>query len=109
MFGMVEVFCEEGFTQLQTPDARDVIVLELDRASAGKSGGIRHFGFRLRDPGDIEAAAAEVRAAGGQVLRRGEFCPGEPYLIARDPDGYEVEIWFELPRPVDPERGSPLG
>jgi len=28
--------------------------------------------------------------------------PGEPYLFATDPDGYEIEIWFELPTPVDP-------
>ncbi|HEX7516709.1 MAG TPA: hypothetical protein VF345_05420 [Chthoniobacterales bacterium] len=34
----------------------------------------------------------------------GEFCPGEPYLFFTDPDGYEVEIWFELPMPVDPKR-----
>jgi catechol 2,3-dioxygenase-like lactoylglutathione lyase family enzyme len=109
VFGMVEVFCEEGFIQLQTPGCRDVMVLELDPARAGRTGGVQHFGFRLRDPGDIEAAATEVKAAGGSVLRRGEFCPGEPYLYARDPDGYEVEIWFELPTPVDPARGFPLG
>jgi hypothetical protein len=28
--------------------------------------------------------------------------PGEPYLFAIDPDGYEIEIWFEKPTPVDP-------
>ncbi len=109
VFGMVEVFSEEGFIQLQTPESRDVMVLELDPPRAGRDGGVGHFGFRLRDPADIDAAAAEVKAAGGSILRRGEFCPGEPYLFARDPDGYEVEIWFELPTPVDPERGSPLG
>jgi catechol 2,3-dioxygenase-like lactoylglutathione lyase family enzyme len=109
VFGMVEVFCEEGFVQLQTPESRDVIVLELDPARAGRTGGVGHFGFRLRDPGDIRAAAQEVKAAGGTILRQGEFCPGEPYLFASDPDGYEVEIWFELPTPVDPQRDSPLG
>jgi catechol 2,3-dioxygenase-like lactoylglutathione lyase family enzyme len=108
VFGMVEVFCEEDFIQLQTPDARDILVLELDPPRAGKTGGVRHFGFRLRNPGDIDSAAALVKAAGGDVLRRGEFCPGEPYLFARDPDGYEVEIWYELPTPVDPERGFPV-
>jgi catechol 2,3-dioxygenase-like lactoylglutathione lyase family enzyme len=109
VFGMVEVFSEEGFIQLQTPDSKDGVVLELDPSRAGAAGGVGHFGFRLRDPADIEGAAAEVQAGGGEVLRRGEFCPGEPYLFARDPDGYEVEIWFELPTPVDPERGFPLG
>jgi predicted enzyme related to lactoylglutathione lyase len=70
----------------------------------GKRGGIAHFGFRLIDPADIEAAAKAVRKAGGKILRKGEFCPGEPYLFCTDPDGYEVEIWFELPTPVDPKR-----
>jgi catechol 2,3-dioxygenase-like lactoylglutathione lyase family enzyme len=102
IFGMVEVFSEDGFIQLQTPESRDVMVLELDPARAGKAGGIRHFGFRLRNPGDIVSAAREVQAAGGTVLRQGEFCPGEPYLFASDPDGHELEIWFELPTPVDP-------
>jgi catechol 2,3-dioxygenase-like lactoylglutathione lyase family enzyme len=30
--------------------------------------------------------------------------PGEPYLFAFDPDGYEFEIWYELPTSVDPPR-----
>ena len=45
-----------------------------------------------------------VEAAGGEILTRGEFCPGEPYVFCRDPDGYEIEIWHELPTPVDPVR-----
>jgi catechol 2,3-dioxygenase-like lactoylglutathione lyase family enzyme len=109
VFGMVEVFCEEDFIQLETPDAKDILVLELDPSHAGKIGGVRHFGFRLLHPGDIDSAAAEVRAAGGNILRRGEFCPGEPYLFARDPDGYEVEIWYELPTPQDPGKGCSIG
>jgi hypothetical protein len=43
-----------------------------------------------------------VERAGGIILRRGNFCPGEPYVIFTDLDGYEVEIWYELPTPVDP-------
>jgi len=27
--------------------------------------------------------------------RRGEHAPGEPYAYVADPDGYEIEIWFE--------------
>ncbi len=56
------------------------------------------------DPVDIEAAAKAVTKAGEKILSKGEFCPGEPYLFFTDPDGYEVEIWFELPTPVDPKR-----
>src|ERR1700704_6526214 len=50
VFGAVEVYRQNGFVQLQTPGARDVIVLEKKAKGAGKSGGIAHFGFRLRKP-----------------------------------------------------------
>lgn len=102
VLGVVEVFREPGFIQAQTPGSRDVLVFEKQAARAGKRGGVAHFGFRLVDPADIAAAAAAVARAGGKLLNQGEFCPGEPYLFAADPDGYEIEIWYELPTPVDP-------
>ncbi|MQA29381.1 MAG: hypothetical protein GEU82_06010 [Luteitalea sp.] len=99
----VEVYRGDGFVQVQTPGARDVLVFEeRDPRTAGTSGGIAHFGFRLRDAGDVDAAARAVREAGGTVTSQGEFCPGEPYVFATDPDGYAIEIWFELPTPIDP-------
>lgn len=104
--GVVAVFREPGFIQAQTPGSRDVLVFEKQASQAGKAEGVAHFGFRLLDPADIDVAAREVERAGGKVLRRGEFCPGEPYLFALDPDGYEIEIWFELPTPVDPGAGE---
>jgi catechol 2,3-dioxygenase-like lactoylglutathione lyase family enzyme len=104
VFGAVEVYRQDGFVQLQTPGTRDVIVLEKRSKGAGKSGGIAHFGFRLQNPKDIDAAARAVKKAGGTVKEQGEFVPGEPYLFAADPDGYEIEIWYELPTPVDPRK-----
>ena len=102
VLGAVVVHREPGFVQLQTPGSRDVLVFEEDPRRAGKRGGVTHFGFRLLRPEDIAAAAREVEAAGGTVTSQGEFCPGEPYLFATDPDGYEIEIWYELPTPLDP-------
>ena len=102
VFGVVEVFREDGFIQAQTPGSRDVIVFEESDREPGTTGGVEHFGFRLVDPADIDAAAREVERAGGRILSRGEFVPGEPYLFAADPDGYVIEIWYELPTPVDP-------
>jgi catechol 2,3-dioxygenase-like lactoylglutathione lyase family enzyme len=102
LLGVVEVYRSHGFIQAQTPSTRDVLVFEKDHERAGKAGGIVHFGFRLTTPGDITAAIAEVEAAGGTIISHGEFGPGEPYLFASDPDGYEIEIWFEPPTPVDP-------
>jgi catechol 2,3-dioxygenase-like lactoylglutathione lyase family enzyme len=102
VFGAVEVYKKDGFVQLQTPGARDVLVFEENPKQAGKTGGIAHFGFRLQNPQDIAAAANAVEQAGGTIKEQGEFVPGEPYLFATDPDGYEIEIWFEKPTPVDP-------
>lgn len=50
----------------------------------------------------LNLAVQAVERAGGTILRRGEFCPGEPYVFFTDLDGYEIEISYELPTPVDP-------
>jgi catechol 2,3-dioxygenase-like lactoylglutathione lyase family enzyme len=102
VFGAVPVYRERGFIQAQTPGAWDVLVFEAHPEGGEGSGGISHFGFRLVDPRDIEEAAIAVPAAGGEIVSRGEFVPGEPYLFCRDPDGYELEIWYELPTSADP-------
>ena len=102
VLGIVAVYRDPNFIQAQTPGSRDVLVFERNDAAAGKAGGVAHFGFRLADPADIDAAAEAVIAAGGRIRDKGEFVPGEPYVFFADPDGYEVEIWYELPTPVDP-------
>ena len=103
VFGMVAVYRDAGFLQAQTPGTRDVLVFEANAGEAGKLGGVAHFGFRLVDPADIDAAADAIVAAGGSIRDKGEFVPGEPYIFFTDPDGYEVEVWYELPTPVDPK------
>jgi len=102
VLGVVPVYRAAGFVQAQTPGSRDVLVFEEGGARPGERRGIAHFGFRLTDPADIEKAVAAVRAAGGIISSQGEFCPGEPYVFFTDLDGYEVEIWHELPTPLDP-------
>jgi|SRR5687768_2013275 len=103
VFGVLEVYRGEDFIQAQTPGTRDVIVFAADAERAGRTGGITHFGFRLVDPAAIEDAARAVEGAGGRILDKGEFSPGAPYVFFADPDGYEVEIWYELPTAVDPD------
>jgi len=97
VFGMIAVYRDKNLIQAQTPGARDVLVLEQGTTEVGKSGGIKHFGFRLTDPRDIDRAAKQIEQAGGKIKDRGEFVPGEPYIFFSDPDGYEVEVWYELP------------
>jgi catechol 2,3-dioxygenase-like lactoylglutathione lyase family enzyme len=36
-----------------------------------------------------------IIAAGGRLKDRGEFAPGVPYAFLYDPDGHEIEVWFE--------------
>ena len=95
VLGVRATYREPGMIQAQTPGSHDVIVFEENGRRVGQMEGVTHFGFRLVDPKDIEAAAEAVRNAGGEVLESGEFVPGEPYLFARDLDGYRIEIWFE--------------
>jgi len=102
VFGMVAVYRRADFIQAQTPGARDVLVFEQGDTPARNLGSITHFGFRLADPRDIDAAATEVIDAGGSIEEQGEFTAGEPYLFARDRDGHVIEIWYELPTSADP-------
>jgi catechol 2,3-dioxygenase-like lactoylglutathione lyase family enzyme len=102
VLGVIPVYVQKDFVQAQTPGSRDVLVFERRPRQAGKAGGVAHFGFRLRRPADMAQALVAIRAAGGTIREHGEFVPGEPYVFFADPDGYEVEIWYELPTPVDP-------
>jgi catechol 2,3-dioxygenase-like lactoylglutathione lyase family enzyme len=95
LFGLEAYFREEGRIHAQMPGRHDVITFDQNAPQPGTSGGIIHFGFRLQSPEDIDGAAQAVEAAGGRVLQQGEFAPGFPYLFIADPDGYEVEIWYE--------------
>ena len=106
VLGMVAVYRDADFIQAQTPGSRDVLVFERDARKAGRAGGVAHFGFRLRHPDDLPRALEAVRAAGGTIREHGEWIPGEPYVFFTDPDGYEVEIWYEIPTRVDPDSAS---
>ncbi len=99
---MFPVYEDEGTIQAQTPGTRDVLVFERNPALAGKPGGVAHFGFRLVKPVAVSTLVRKVRRAGGKVLSKGEFAPGLPYVFFTDPDGYEVEMWFERPTSLDP-------
>ena len=97
VFDMRKMYHEKGFLQLTTPGCNDILVFEEKKdGPIGETGGIAHFGFRLRDPADIDEMVKRVTIAGGKIFDKGEFVPGSPYVFFKDPDGYEVEVWFEL-------------
>jgi catechol 2,3-dioxygenase-like lactoylglutathione lyase family enzyme len=96
VFGMQERFRDgPKMVFLNTPGSRDIVTLNEDPAEArlaGVGGGVAHFGFRLKDSGDLDAALAEVEAAGGKVIRCGEHAPGVRFAYVADPDGYVIEL-----------------
>lgn len=95
LFGVKEYYRDEDSVQVLGPGPHDVIAFERNSSKAGKRSGIDHFGFRLTNPKDIDKAVREAERAGGKILRRGEFGPGFPFVYVEDPDGYEIEIWYE--------------
>lgn len=94
MFGVKEYFRDESSVQVQGPGAYDVIAFNRS-SKAGLAGGISHFGFRLQSAEDIELALETAVSLGAKIIKSGEFSPGCPYLYIEDPDGYEIEIWYE--------------
>ena len=78
-----------------TPGCNDVLTLQRATDGIGEMGALGHIGFRLQQPESLDALAAAVEAAGGTVEDKGFFTPDEPYVFAKDPDGYVLELWFE--------------
>lgn len=97
VFDMQIMYHENGFIQLTTPGCNDILVFEEKKdRPIGQTGGIAHFGFRLKKPTDIDEIIDKVIIAGGTIIEKGEFVPGSPYVFFKDPDGYEIEVWYEL-------------
>ena len=89
VFDMKVMYDEEDFIQLTTPGCNDILVFEKkEKAAVGISGGIAHFGFRLKRPEDIDEVVQKVINAGGTILNQGEFVKGSPYVFFKDPNGY---------------------
>ena len=107
VFGMTERFrVGPNMVFLSTPGSRDLITLnrdEAESANACKNGGIAHFGFRLVDRSQLDAAIDAVERAGGRLVSRGEHAPGVPYAYVADPEGYVIEL--EMPMRTRRARG----
>lgn len=97
VFEMHVMYYEADMIQLTTPGCHDILVFEKKRSdSIGESAGIAHFGFRLRKAKDIKKMKESILREGGTILDEGEFVPGSPYIFFKDPDGYTVEVWYEV-------------
>ncbi len=93
VFGMQESFRDGELVFLNTPGSGDTITLNPHHEGlAGTSGGIEHFGFRLKPGVSHDHAIEAVEAGGGRLIRRGEHAPGVPFAYVADPDGYVIEL-----------------
>ena len=95
IFGVNEMYSYPDFIQVQTPGSKDIIVFEKQKQKDSNRKKGFHFGFRLQKPSNMKKMIKTISEAGGKIKETGEFVPGEPYVFFYDPDGYEVEIWFE--------------
>ena len=66
----------------QASGRHDIVTFAEDPTTAGLSGGVAHFGFRLVDPGDIDLAIAEVECAGGACSVVASSLPASPTLTS---------------------------
>lgn len=97
VFDMELMYHEKDMIQLTTPGCNDILVFQHGKVGTpGEPGGIVHFGFRLRDPKGIVLIEKKLQELGAVIREKGEFVPGSPYVFFYDPDGYEVEVWYEL-------------
>ena len=97
IFSVEVMYQTATFAQVTTPGAHDIIVFEKSKSPAiGKTGGLAHIGFRLQRSSDIEYIIERTLEAGGVIKEQGEFIPGSPYVFFYDPDGYEIEVWYEV-------------
>jgi catechol 2,3-dioxygenase-like lactoylglutathione lyase family enzyme len=94
-FGAKQYFRGEHSAQVLGPGPTDVIAFELVPHEAGVAGGLIHFGLRLAAPSALDGLLERVLAAGGTLKERGDFGDNQPYAFVLDPEGYEIEIWYE--------------
>ena len=94
-FGMEEKFRDgDDLVFMNTPGSHDSLALHLVHGDdrVGENGGYEHFGITVLDREHLDDAIAEIEAAGGSLVEKGEHAPGIPYAYVRDPDGYVIEI-----------------
>jgi hypothetical protein len=50
--------------------------------------------------------ACVVQAIRGDILSRGELCPGKPFVFCHDLEGHEIKLGHELSTAADPRAPS---
>jgi catechol 2,3-dioxygenase-like lactoylglutathione lyase family enzyme len=89
-FGMEVVFRTEQIAFVGNPVSDSSLGLLLDPEHAGE--GPQNVGLHVDHAVDLNVAAADVEAAGGRIVERGEHAPGVPFARVADPDGNVLEM-----------------
>lgn len=99
LFGMREVRRFDSCAMIQTPGTHEIFTINAssdDQEHRGKMGGIAHFGFRLREPMEMNKILEHIVQLGGKAgSQGGSKEKGRLYAFGTDPDGYEVEVFWE--------------
>lgn len=99
LFGMKEVRRFENCVMLQTPGTNEIFTINASADHSrppGKMGGIAHFGFRLKEPMENGKVLEVVTRLGGKAVEQGgNKEKGRLFAFATDPDGYEIELFWE--------------
>ena len=99
LLGMEEIRRFDDCVMLRTPGSHEVFTINARAeasTSAGEMGGIAHFGFRLREPLEMTTVLEEAARLGGKPGDHGgRREKGRLYAYVTDPDGYEVELFWE--------------
>lgn len=85
---------------LRTPGSSEIFTISLrdgdEEQIVGQMGGIEHFGFRLREPLNMEDVVTTARDLGATPIEHGGSKEkGRLYAYIKDPDGYDLEIFWE--------------
>ena len=99
LLGMKELRRFDHCVMMQTPGSHEIITINAKpepHLEGGKMGGIAHFGFRLREAIEMDKILAEIARLGGKSMTQGGSKEsGRLYAFGTDPDGYEIELFWE--------------
>ena len=98
LFGMTEIRRFEDCVMLRTPNTHEVLTLtrNADKAKQMTKQEDFHFGFRLTELVDMnEILNQAMRLGGSSPTQGGAKEKGRVWASVKDPDGYDVEIFWE--------------
>ena len=93
-FGDIDRRFPDGTVFVRDDEGTD-LALHASAGAAGPPVGF-HFGFRRSRASDVDDLLAALRAGGVDVIEH-ETGPTLSSVRFRDPDGYEVEVYWEAP------------